>query len=318
MNKGCNILFIGGGGFIGFNIIKYLASSHHNIFVYEPIFVNLDKFSELDSDVTIIRGTLTDTDTIESALNVYKINVLVHLVSSLIPGSSFVDFEKEFDSVIAPTSKLIKLCAEKKIKFVYFSSGGTIYGNCNLDKIGESTDLAPISYYGLSKQIMETNILFESRKKSLDYLIMRPSNPFGPGQSLNGAQGLIAVILGKVLKGEPIQIWGDGSSIRDYIFIKDLCVLFAKLIDFDVKNDIINIGSGVGYSVNEIIACVKNALNINITTKYTASRDADVFSVVLDVRKLQNYVGDVVLTPMEDAIREFYDYSVHEKYGKYE
>ena len=102
-------------------------------------------------------------------------------------------------------------------------NGGTINGNHKINGVYIETDkLKPINYYGLSKLQLEELIKFECANKSLNYLILRPSNPFGRFQNIFGKQGLIPVVIGKVLNNEVIDIWGDGSIIRDYIPIEFL------------------------------------------------------------------------------------------------
>lgn len=303
-----NILFIGGAGFIGSNLIGFFANNpKYRIFVFEPTFANLSRLTSVEEQVTIIRGSLADFDLLKCVVEDHHINLIVHLVSTLVPSSTYEDFKREFENVVFPTSRLMELCADKGVKFVYFSSGGTVYGNSTCgEKFKEVDQLAPISYYGLTKQIIESNILFENRRGKLNYLIVRPSNPFGKGQSLHGNQGFIAVALGKILAGEPIEVWGDGSSVRDYIFIEDLADAFFKLVDADVNNDIVNIGSGFGYSVNDIIDRLRNCLEIPFEVKYKESRSVDVNSMVLDVAKLHSLVN-VGHTHLEDGIKMFYD-----------
>lgn len=303
-----NILFIGGAGFIGSNLIKaFVDNRKYNVFVFETTFANISQISEYKENITIIRGFLSDYDLLSTVLVDFKIHTVVHLVSTLIPGSTYDDYKREFETVIFPTVRLMSFCAEKQIKFVYFSSGGTVYGNDLRDKFDESDTLAPISYYGLSKQILESSILFENRCRNLNYLIIRPSNPFGHGQALNGNQGLIAVAIGKILANEPIVVWGDGNSIRDYIYIDDLADAFFQLIDKRVINDTINIGSGFGYTINDIIARLQNIVGDSINVKYEGSRTVDVSRMVLDITKLQSYI-EVKHTPLEVGMKAFYDH----------
>ncbi len=108
-------------------------------------------------------------------------------------------------------------CASNHIEFVFLSSGGTVYG-VKGGVISENEPVAPISYYGLSKVQIEDLINFYHRRYNLNYLILRPSNPYGFGQNLYGKQGLIAVIIGKILSKESIVVFGDGTTIRDYIY----------------------------------------------------------------------------------------------------
>jgi len=303
-----NILFIGGAGFIGSNLIKqFIQNTEYNVFVFETPFANTSQISIYENKITLIQGFLSDYDLLSSVILDYKIDIVVHLVSTLIPGSTYDDYKREFENVIFPSVRLMSLCAVKKVKFVYFSSGGTVYGNDVNERFNELDALVPISYYGLSKQILENSILFENRTENLRFLILRPSNPFGPGQAIHANQGLIAVAIGKILADEPIEIWGDGNSIRDYIYIDDLCEAFFQLIDKNVENNIINIGSGFGYSINDIIGRLKNIVGDNFNVKYENSRTVDVTRMVLDITKLHTYI-DVKHTPLEIGMRKFYNY----------
>jgi UDP-glucose 4-epimerase len=302
------ILFLGGAGFIGSNIIKELVfHEKFDIHVLEPDFANVQRLENLN--VLIHRGCLSDNDKIYTILVTYNIRIVVHLVSTLTPGSQYVEFENEFQNVVFPTIQLMHICAEKKIKFVYFSSGGTVYGNRTFIKpFSEKEHLAPISHYGWLKQMTENSIQFIHRTKGLDYLILRPSNPYGPGQGLFGKQGFIAVAIGKILKNDAIEVWGDGSSIRDYIYIDDLCGIVCELINRNVNNMTLNIGSGVGASVNDIISILQSVAGDKVKVEYKSARSVDVSSVILDTKKLQSLVS-YKLTPLDEGIAKFYAYS---------
>lgn len=307
-----NILFIGGAGFIGSNIVRrFVENEKYNVIVFEPVFANLSRLKEKIESITVVRGTLSDLELIKCVLDNHHIDIIVHLVSTLVPGSSYEDYKREFENVVFPTSRLMELCVSKKIKFVFFSSGGTVYGNsAKGGKFKESDTLSPISYYGLTKQILEANILFEYRRGKLDYLIIRPSNPFGRGQSLYGNQGFIAVAIGKILAREPLEIWGDGSNVRDYIYIDDLADTFYRLIEAEVKNEIVNVGSGFGYSVNDVISRIKSVINVPFEVEYKNCRSVDVNSMVLDVSKIRSLLGNIQHTHLEDGIKLFYDYVI--------
>lgn len=301
-----NILFIGGAGFIGSSVIKNIVRSNngYEVFVLEPEEADVRRLK--GCPVRIFRGGISDTRLIENIIQNNKIDTIVHLVSTLLPGSSYEDYEKEFENVVFPTIKIAQLCSKNGIKFIFFSSGGTVYGNrSTLESFLEKDPKEPISYYGLSKQMIENSILFEHRVSGLNYLILRPSNPYGYGQNLYGKQGLIAVALGKVLKGDSIEIWGDGAAIRDYIYIDDLAEAVRQLIDLGVKNTTINIGSGKGYSVIQIINYIKEVVDEDVRVKYTLQRKVDVSNVILNSNLLLR-VTDIQFTDIKDGIRNFY------------
>lgn len=304
-----NILFIGGAGFIGSSLVKqFLTNEKYNVFVVEPEFANVSRLDGLN--VKIYREALGNIDKVEKILISNKIDIVVHLVSTLIPGSGYDDFNNEFKNMIFPSIKLMEICAKENIKFVYFSSGGTIYGNrSTMQPFVETDEMAPISYYGWSKQMMENSILFKNRTENLKYLIVRPSNPYGHGQNLHGKQGLVAVAIGKILEDKPVEVWGDGSAIRDYIYIDDLAKVFYQLIDKNVYNETVNLGSGRGYSVNDILAFLKIITKKDFKIVYENARPMDVSNMVLDTEKMQR-LAQVELTPMLDGISTFYNESV--------
>lgn len=304
-----NILLLGGAGFIGSNLIReLLCRKDYKICVLEPEFASVSKIETLP--VKIFRGNISDTDLLESILVNEKVYTVIHLVSTIIPGSSYDDYEREFTNVIFPSIRLMEICCRRNVKFVYFSSGGTVYGNRqggSATPFVENDPMAPISYYGWSKQMMENSILYMNRTKGLRYLILRPSNPYGHGQNLHGKQGFVAVAFGKILAGEPITVWGDGSSIRDYIYIDDLCKAVVDLLgNEDAVNTTLNIGSGKGYSVNQILEIIKRIVTEPVFVNYVSARLADVSSMVLDTRKLKNIISFNPI-PIERGIEIFYN-----------
>lgn len=302
-----SFLFLGGAGFIGSNLIRTLIGLKDDIKVYvlEPPFANISRLDGMD--VQVFRGTLQDMDFVQTIIDANKIDTVIHLVSTIIPGSNFEDYKREYQTVIFPSIELMQLCAKRGIKFVYFSSGGTIYGNRTSTVPFKETDLmAPISYYGWSKQMMENGIHYVHRTEGLKYLILRPSNPYGHGQNIHAKQGLIAVAIGKLLTGEPITVWGDGSSVRDYIYIDDLSKVVCQLLQKDIHNTTLNIGSNEGHSINDIIAHLKEIAEEEVNVKYVASRKADVANMILDTTKLKEYVH-FEPTPLKAGMKAFYE-----------
>jgi UDP-glucose 4-epimerase len=300
-----SILFIGGAGFIGSNIIRRLDKEKFRVVVIEPKGAYLGRLDGMDVD--LLEGSLCNIELVKEVIEQQDIQIVVHLVSTLIPGSTYEDYKKEYKDVIFPSIELMELCAQKGIRFVYFSSGGTVYGNRNdVLPFTETDAMNPISYYGWSKQMMENSIQFMHRTVGLDYLVVRPSNPYGHGQNLYGKQGLVAVAMGKLLRNEEIEVWGDGSAVRDYIYVDDLARIFVKLIEEDVHNTTLNIGSGRGYSVNDALAFLKIVTGRELKIVYQNPRPVDVSSMVLDTSRLKSLISYEV-TPFMDGIKKYYE-----------
>ena len=226
----------------------------------------------------------------------------------MVPGCNYDDYINEFKNIVFPTIRLMEICSSHHVQFIFFSSGGTVYGERSvIEPFCESDFLEPISYYGLSKQVIENHILFEHRVSGLEYLIIRPSNPYGHGQNIYGKQGLIAVALGKILRGEPVTIWGDGCSVRDYIYIDDLAKVFEQILLSDAINEIINIGSGVGYSVKDILKYLSDISEEEVKVEYTPSRHNDVKNMILNNERMLQ-LAQIEFTPIQEGIKNFYYY----------
>ena len=299
-----NILLIGGAGFIGSNLVKkFISNPSYNLFILEPESADLKRLKKFRR-IVLIHGDLKDLVFVNKILEQNEIHLIFHLVSTLIPSSTLEDYQNEMNNLMLPSMNIMKLCSERGIQFVYFSSGGTIYGNSNQCSRKETDELAPISYYGLSKHIMEEAVRFESRKSGMKYLIIRPSNPYGYGQNLFGKQGIIAVALGKYLEKQKMTIWGDGETIRDYIYIEDLAEYLYQIIEKNIENEIFNIGSGEGYSINDILQTLNDVLPSTIQTEYKEQRSIDVKSIILDTGKLRSIVN-IEPTGIRQGIQAF-------------
>ena len=301
-----NFLFIGGAGFIGSSIIRQLPQEFGSpsITVLEPPHADVSRI--MHSNVRLVRGTLHDTELIDKLITDNRITTVVHLVSTMKPSSTYEDYMTELFTVARPSIRLMVLCAKRDVRLVYFSSGGAIYGESEDGKpFKEGDALKPISYYGLSKALIEANIRFEHRVNGLRYLIFRPSNPYGPGQGTDKSQGLVAVALDRITAGEPVTVFGDGSAIRDYIYIDDLAKAVCAIMRSCAENEAINIGSGEGMTVKDMLAYIDDVVPFPVNVQYGERRKCDVSSVVLDNTRMRQ-IYTMPLTRTRQGIREFY------------
>ena len=299
------VLLLGGNGFLGRNLAKTLAGTDDfQVSVFDIAFPK-----EKLGCVEYFVGTMEDSAAIFKIMQDKGINVLVHMVSTIIPGSSIEQYINNCKLVQLSTIPLMDYCAKNAVELVYLSSGGTVYG-VKGGTISENEPTAPISYYGLSKVQIEDLINFYHRRYKLNYLILRPSNPYGHGQNLYGKQGLIAVVLGKLLKNEPITVFGDGEVVRDYIYIDDFTYYVKELIRNGVLNETINIGSGIGYSINRIIDVFNKLSKTPLKIEYVDARKDDVPMMVLDTTRLHNFVKHENVS-LERGIELFYNDTIN-------
>jgi UDP-glucose 4-epimerase len=302
-----NILMLGASGFIGKNIVESFLENNYNLTILTRSKTLLFNKFKSNYAIEILESSLKDISVIKQIIEINNIDIVIHLASGLIPSSNKDDFNKEMNEIILPTYSLLEYLSEKKIKIIYFSSGGTIYGKVQENRINENQSLQPINYYGYSKLMIENYIQFLHRTKNLSYLILRPSNVYGKYQRLESKQGFISVSIGKVLSGKPIEIWGDGETIRDYINVQDVAILTKKLIDMNITNEIINLGSGIGISLNNIINLLQKNIDKKFEIEYKNSRSVDLDKMVLDTSKLNSYI-EYKFKNLEDGIGEFLEY----------
>lgn len=302
-----NILILGACGFIGQNLVKTLLPLGVNLHVLDQF----DTTQVFHSDVALFHTglSLEQTDSLLSYINYHNIDTIIHLVSGILPSSTASEFSQEQITVISPTFDLINGIKDNpNIKFIYFSSGGTVYGKQDSIYFHEDMCCKPVTYYGLSKLIIENYIQTTASLCQLDFIIIRPSNPYGPFQNIYGRQGFIAVAIGKLLHGDSIQIWGDGQIIRDYIFIDDLCDAVVSVINKQVSNLIVNIGSGIGTSLIDVVDAIKKSKLISkIDIDFLPARNVDVAGVVLCTERIRSYV-DYNVTPLSEGIASFIQY----------
>lgn len=294
------VLLLGGNGFLGRNLAKGLSDSED----FKVLVYDITKPASVIDGVTYYDGSIEDYQLISCIMQENKVDILVHMVSTIVPGSSIDQYINNCKLVQLSTIPLMDYCATNNVELVYLSSGGTVYG-VKGGVVSENEPTAPISYYGLSKVQIEDLINFYHRRYNLNYLILRPSNPYGLGQNLYGRQGLIAVILGKLLKKEHITVFGDGSVIRDYIYIDDFVYYMKELLRKNILNETINIGSGEGCSINQIIDIVREVADFDVKVDYIEARKDDVPKLVLDTTRLHNFVKHDNVD-IKEGVKRFY------------
>ncbi len=277
-------LILGGGGFLGSHFCDALLIKGHSVRIFDrPDLKRFRAFSEAEN-VEWIEGEFANSDDIAHAVS--GCDVIYHLVSTTLPKSSNDDPIYDVQTNVLSTLNLLNIAKKAKVnKVIFLSSGGTVYGIPEAIPIKESHPTSPLCSYGITKLTIEKYLHLYHTLYGLNYCVLRLANPFGERQRVTGAQGAVAVFLDKALKGETIEIWGDGSVVRDYVYVRDVVDAMVKSIDYDGNERLFNIGSGKGYSLNEILDEIENLLGRSVERKYTPGRALDVPVNVLDIER---------------------------------
>lgn len=273
-----NILVLGAKGFIGSHVIESLSNTDH----FVKAFFRSGEID--DGNCTVVKGDFSDHAKLAEALT--DVDLVIHCISSTVPSSSELDPVSDVQSNLVNTLELLQLMHKMKVpKLIYLSSGGTVYGNPSYSPVREDHPLNPISCYGVVKVSIEKFLSISESMWGVSSLIIRPSNVFGEGQSHSGAQGIISTLLKNSIQNRETTIFGDGESVRDYLYVKDLADLVVACLDFK-KPGIYNAGCGTGKSVNEIISTVRDVYPGDVAVKYIPARSFDVKEIVLDISKV--------------------------------
>jgi len=305
--KKTRVLVLGGLGFIGSHLSRLLLKEGYSVRLFDKLYNSRKLIADIQEKVEIEEGDAERPEDILRSLE--NMDVVIDLIHTTVPGASMQDPVYDVQTNVVPhVSWLSQLHKTKLKRIIYISSGGTVYGIPQKNPIGENHPTEPISSYGITKLAIEKYIALYANIQGIDYRICRPANVYGEGQHLNIGQGVIGVFLECGLKGQPIEIWGDGSIKRDYLYVTDMVQGIAKLIEHRGGNRIYNISSGVGYSLNDIIEIIRNELKIPVKVQYLPSRMFDVPINILDNSRFKLEMDWVPQTDLVAGMRRVYEY----------
>ena len=272
------ILVIGGNGFIGTNLIDGLRQAGSRIRAID-IGPAREDFDWTGVDYRV--GSLGDPVFIRASLE--DVGLVYHLASTTVPSTSNLDPIADVNGNLVATLVLLGAMIELGIRrIVFFSSGGTVYGNPMALPVREDHGLSPISSYGVVKGAIERYLLMYRAIGMLNPVILRAGNPYGPRQSAKGVQGVIASFLDSVRPGQALEVWGDGSVVRDYIYISDLVELAISAGSRQFAG-VVNAGGGQGTSILDIIDVVRRVTGREVAVQHLPGRGYDVRELVLDI-----------------------------------
>lgn len=298
-----NVLILGAAGFIGTNLVKKIKD-RYKITAYDQNQAALERLYKLaNREITIKSGNILYNSDLDDILQGQEI--IYHLISTTVPATSNKNISQELCDNVEAMAKFLDACIAHKVKkIVFLSSGGTVYGVQNSFPIREGAGEYPISSYGTQKLMNEKLIYLYHHIYGIDYRIIRLSNPYGPYQNPRGVQGVVTKTIYKALKGERIDVFGDGSVVRDYIYIEDAIDAMIKIAEGDTRDTLFNVGCGRGTSLSELFRLIEKNLGIPLRLSYLPCREVDVPVNYLDIERYESCFGEINRTSWEEGIRK--------------
>lgn len=304
-----NIAILGAAGFIGTNLAIELAkNTADRVTIIDEKNIYFAHYpQEILSRVEIMELSFNEETDFNECIK--GKDVVYHLISTSNPTTSNRNIGKELADNILITIHLLEACVKNHVrKILFLSSGGTVYGKEAVCPIVENSKNQPISAYGIQKLTIEKVLYLYNHLYGLDYCIIRLSNPFGPYQRPNGQLGVITTFIYNALHRKKIYIYGDGTVIRDYLYISDAVRAVLNLAGGNAKHHIYNVGSGKGTSVNRIVNIINNELGLVTEVEYTGARNVDVPINYLDVSRYESEFGKIEKISLISGMKKTMEY----------
>ena len=288
MNENCKVLVLGGSGFIGQNVCRWLQKAGFQVTSFDMMIPE----KKCDS-IEYIVGDFFDETTLDSIL--IEKDVVLHSLSTLNPGNSNEFCIRGYSLDFVQTMKLFEKACRQGIRVIFFSSAGTVYGRYDGMPFDEGHALRPINHYGSLKVCIETAMRSFNEQQNGHLLACRITNPYGPGQDFRKGVGFIDAALRHSIEGTELEIWGDGQVVRDYIYIDDLCRMIEKLISYDGPYHVFNLGTGIGVSQNRIVDVIRS-IGLNPKVRYLPSRNVDARMNLVNTSRIAGLMQSQCLT----------------------
>ncbi len=300
--QGKDICIIGGSGFLGTALRKFFSQEGCRLVTIGRAW-DLTVVSQ-EQYFSIQKYTYPQLAEILSATSFAAV---IDLAYATVPGTSYLDPIGDFSDNLRNVIRHLDFIRSLKIeKYLYVSSGGTVYGEAIMEQPFKETDpTIPLSPYGITKLACERYVLMYQRLYGIPGLILRPSNMYGPGQQPFRGQGLVATAFGLALRKEAVTLYGTGSTVRDYLYISDFCAAVSAICDRGAVGQIYNIGASTGTSITELVEGVDAVLAEDgclLERIHLPERPFDVHYSVLNTTRLREATSWVPRVSLKEGL----------------
>jgi UDP-glucose 4-epimerase len=296
---GDHVLVMGAGGFVGQHLVRILSARGEKV-----IAVSRRPTSGGMRGVEHIVAELTEPAQFSRLLD--RCRTVVHLASCSTPGNSAGRPVDEIRGNLLPLSALLQaMQLTPQVELLYLSSGGSLYATASGDPATEASHIQPRSYHGAAKAAAEHFITAWSQQYCARATLLRPSNIYGPGQIERTDFGIVPACFGKIVRDETLPVWGDGSTVRDYLYIDDFISLCLAILSapMSLGVQVFNASSGIGVSLNELFCAIEMVTGKPLHRSYELHRAVDARHIVMDAGIARNRYEWAPSTSLEEGLR---------------
>lgn len=294
------VLVLGAGGFVGNHLVQSLARRGERVIAVSSRPLSID-IGNVESIVCQANEPQHFTPLLARS------RYVVHVASKSTPGSSAGNVMRELEGNLRPTLALLQALQQMPEKgLLYLSSGGSLYKDDLHGASAETAAVAPRSYHGAGKIAAEHFISAWCGQYGSAATILRPSNIYGPGQTERAGFGIIPTGFGKIARQETLTVWGDGSAVRDYLYIDDFVELCSDILMAPLPSSVqvLNAGSGIGVSLEELFSAMESVSGHPLLRTYDHGRKVDASRVVLDTSLAKERYNWVPKTPLNEGLKQ--------------
>jgi len=294
------ILVTGGAGFIGSHVVDRFVERGHEVAVLDNLSSGFRTL--VNPAARLFEADLADGDAVERCVAGFRPEVVDHHAAQIDVRRSVEDPVFDAGTNILGALRLLESCTRHGVrKFVYASTGGALYGEGRQLPASEAHPVNPESPYGVSKHTLEHYLYLWKLLHGLDYTVLRYPNVYGPRQNPHGEAGVNAIFVGLMLAGTRPRIFGTGEQVRDYLFVMDVVEANELALERG-SGEMVNLGTGIGTSVNDIFRELRGILGFTGEPIYEAARPGEVQRIYLDATRAGQVLGWAPRTRFHDGL----------------
>lgn len=301
------ILVTGGAGFIGSNVVDRFVAEGHEVAVFDDLSSGFREF--VNPRARLFVGDLAEAAAVEAAIAEFRPEVVDHHAAQIDVRKSVSDPVWDARVNVLGSIGLLQACVKHGVrKVVYASTGGALYGEGRQLPATEDHPVNPEAPYGASKHTVEHYLYIWKLLHGLDYTVLRYPNVYGPRQNPHGEAGVNAIFIGLMLEGKRPRIFGDGEAVRDYLYVED--VVEANVLALSgASGEMLNLGTGVGTSVNDIVRELANIIGFHEGAVHEPPRPGEVQRIYLDASRAKRSLGWSPKVPFAEGLRRTVEWS---------
>ena len=301
------ILVTGGAGFIGSHVVDRFLELGHDVAVLDDLSTGFRTL--VNPDARFYEADLADAAAVERCVAEFEPEVVDHHAAQIDVRRSVDDPVFDAGTNIIGALRLLQCCTRHGVhKFVYASTGGALYGEGRQLPASEEHPVNPESPNGVSKHTLEHYLYLWRILHGLDYTVLRYPNVYGPRQNPHGEAGVNAIFVGLMLRGKPPRIFGTGEQVRDYLYVMDVVEANERALTRG-SGEIVNLGTGIGTSVNDIFRELKALLDFPGEPLYEAARPGEVQRIYLDATRARQVLGWTPRVSFRDGLTRTVEWS---------